>query len=69
MLSDKRDDIKLTISRNNNLNTTTEKEWYMLSDLMNKIDSKSVSSDEAINSYNDIVKKVKKSCKIKTTKE
>ena len=41
----------------------------MLSDLMNKIDSKSVSSDEAINSYNDIVKKVKKSCKIKTTKE
>ena len=61
---DKLDSIKLKIFRNKNLNTTIDKERYTLSDvidLVNKIDSKSIRMDEAINNYNDIAtKKVKK---------
>ena len=46
-----------------NLSTTIEKKGYTLSDvndLVNKIDSEIISRDEAINSCNDIAKKVKK---------
>ena len=61
---DKLDSIKLKIFRNKNLSTTIDKERYTLSDvidLVNKIDSKSIRMDEAINNYNDIAtKKVKK---------
>ena len=57
---DKLDNIKLKTFRNKNLSTTIGKERYALSDvndLVNKIISKSIRKDEAINSYNDIVKK------------
>ena len=61
---DKLDSIKLKIFRNKNLSTTIDKERYTLTDvidLVNKIDSKSIRMDEAINSYNNIAtKKVKK---------
>ena len=68
---DKLDSIKLNIFRNKNLSTTIDKERYTLSDknyLVNKIESKSISRDETINIYNDIVKKVKK-FQFKTNKE
>ena len=71
MSKDKLDGIKLNIFRNKNLSTTIDKERYTLSDknyLVNKIESKSISRDETINIYNDIVKKVKK-FQFKTNKE
>ena len=55
--------MKLKISRNKNLSTTMYKEKYTLRDvntLVNKIDSKSISKDEAINIYTDTAEKVKK---------
>ena len=58
MSKDKFDGIKLKISKNKNLSTTTIKETYRLSDvnyLVNKIESKSISRDEATYSYNNIV--------------
>ena len=58
MSKDKLDSTKLKISKNKNLSTTTIKERYRLSDvndLVNKIESKSISKDEATNSYNNIV--------------
>ena len=58
MSKDKLDGIKLKISKNKNLSTTTIKETYRLSDandLVNKIESKSISRDEATYSYNNIV--------------
>ena len=60
---DKLNRIKLKIFRNKKLTTTIDKTQYTLSDLndlVNKIDSKSISKDEAINIYNDIVEKGKK---------
>ena len=60
MSKDNLDSIKFKILRNKNLSTTIHKERYTLSDvndLVNKIISKSIRKDEAINSYNDIVKK------------
>ena len=60
---DKLDSIKLNIFRNKNLSTTIDKERYTPSDknyLVKKIESKSISRDETINIYNDIVKKVKR---------
>ena len=71
MSKDKLDSIKLNIFRNKNLSTMIDKERYTLSDknyLVNKIESKSISRDETINIYNDIVKKVKK-FQFKTNKE
>ena len=55
--------MKLKISRYKNLSTTMYKEKYTLRDvntLVNKIDSKSISKDEAINIYTDTAEKVKK---------
>ena len=63
MSKDKIDSVKLKFSGNKNLNTTIDEERYTLSDvndLVNKIDSKSISTDKTINSYNDIEKEVKK---------
>ena len=60
---DKIDSIKLKFSGNKILSTTIDKERYTLSDvndLVNKIDSKSISTDKTIKSYNDIEKEVKK---------
>ena len=60
---DKVDSIKLETSKEKNLNTTIDKGKYKLSDvndLVNKIENKSISRNETINTYNDIVKKVKK---------
>ena len=67
----KRDSIKLKIFRDKNLSTTIDKERYTLSnviDLVNKIDSKSIGMDEAINSYNDIAKKGEKNAKLRQTR-
>ena len=55
--------MKLKISRYKNLSATMYKERYTLRDvntLVNKIDSKSISKDEAINIYFDTAEKVKK---------
>ena len=55
--------MKLKISRYKNLSATMYKERYTLRDvntLVNKIDSKSISKDEAINIYTDTAEKVKK---------
>ena len=63
MSKDKIDSIKLKFSGNKILSTTIDKERYTLSDvndLVNKIDSKSISTDKTIKSYNDIEKEVKK---------
>ena len=63
MSKDKIDSTKLKFSGNKNLSTTIDKERYTLSDvndLVNKIDSKSISTDKTINSYNDTEKEVKK---------
>ena len=63
MSKDKVDSIKLETSKEKNLSTTIDKGKYKLSDvnhLVNKIENKSISRNEAINTYNDIVKKVKK---------
>ena len=63
MSKDKIDSTKRKFSGNKNLGTTIDKERYTLSDvndLVNKIDSKSISTDKTINSYNDIEKEVKK---------
>ena len=63
MSKDKLDSIKLKIFRNKKLATMIYKKQYLISDinnLVNKIDSKHTSNDEAINVYNDIAKKVKK---------
>ena len=60
---DKLNSIKLKILRNKKLSTTIDNKQYTLSDvndLVNKIDSKSISKDEIINIYNDIVEKGKK---------
>ena len=60
---DKLNSIKLKILRNKKLTTTIDKTQNTLSDindLVNKIDSKSVSKDETINIYNDIAGKGKK---------
>ena len=67
----KRDSIKLKIFRDKNLSTTIDKERYTLNnviDLVNKIDSKSIGMDEAINSYNDIAKKGEKNAKLRQTR-
>ena len=61
---DKLDNIKLKTFRNKNLSTTIGKERYVLSDvndLVNKTESKSISRDGAINSYDNIEEKGKKS--------
>ena len=63
MSKDKVDSIKLETSKEKNLSTTIDKGKYKLSDvndLVNKIENKSISRNEAINTSNDIVKKVKK---------
>ena len=68
---DKLDSIKLNIFRNKNLSTTIDKERYTPSDknyLVKKIESKSISRDETINIYNDIVKKSEKNCNLRETK-
>ena len=60
---DKLNSIKIKILRNKKLTTTIDKTQYTLSDindLVNKIDSKSISKDETINIYNDIAEKGKK---------
>ena len=60
---DKLNSIKLTILRNKKLNTTIDKNQYTISymnDFVNKIDSKSISRNGAINIYNDIAEKGKK---------
>ena len=52
---------KLKILRNKKLTTTIDKKQYMISDindLVNKIDSSSMSRNEAINIQNDIAEKV-----------
>ena len=57
---DKLDSIKLKVLRNKKLSTAVDKKQYKLNDLNhleNKIDSKSISKDEAINTYNDIAEK------------
>ena len=67
---DKLDSIKLKIFGNKNLSTTIDKERYTQSDvngLLNKISSKSISRDEAINSYNDIVEKSEKIARLRLT--
>ena len=68
MSKDKLNSIKLTILRNKKLNTTIDKNQYTISymnDFVNKIDSKSISRNGAINIYNDIAEKGKKNCRIK----
>ena len=63
MSKDKLDSIKLKIFRNKKLATMIYKKQYLISDinnLVNKIDIKHTSNNEAINVYNDIAKKVKK---------
>ena len=70
MSKDKLDSIKLKIFGNKNLSTTIDKERYTQSDvngLLNKISSKSISRDEAINSYNDIVEKSEKIARLRLT--
>ena len=60
---DKLNSIKLTILRNKKLNTTIDKNQYTISyinDFVNKIDSKRISRNDAINIYNDIAEKGKK---------
>ena len=60
---DKLNRIKLKIFRNKKLTTAIDKTQYTLSDindLVNKIGSKSISKDEAINIYNYIAEKGKK---------
>ena len=67
---DKLDSIKLKIFGDKNLSTTIDKERYTQSDvngLLNKISSKSISRDEAINSYNDIVEKSEKIARLRLT--
>ena len=52
---------KLKILRNKKLTTTIDKKQYMISDIndfVNKIDSSSMSRNEAINIQNDIAEKV-----------
>ena len=60
---DKLDSIKLKIYKNKNLSTMNG-----VNDLVMKIDSKSISRDEAINSYNDVSKKGEKIAKLRQTK-
>ena len=65
---DKLNSIKLTILRNKKLNITIDKNQYTISyinDFVNKIDSKRISRNDAINIYNDIAEKGKKNCRIK----
>ena len=60
---DKLYSIKLKIFRNKKLTTTIDKDQYTTSDindLMNKIDSKGISRNDAINIYNNIAEKGKK---------
>ena len=60
---DKLNSIKLTILRNKKLNITIDKNQYTISyinDFVNKIDSKRISRNDAINIYNDIAEKGKK---------
>ena len=64
MSKDKLDNIKPKTFRNKNLSTMIGKERYTLSDvndLVNKTESKSISRDGAINSYDNIAEKGKKS--------
>ena len=68
MSKDKLNSIKLTILRNKKLNITIDKNQYTISyinDFVNKIDSKRISRNDAINIYNDIAEKGKKNCRIK----
>ena len=63
MSKDKLNSIKLTILRNKKLNITIDKNQYTISyinDFVNKIDSKRISRNDAINIYNDIAEKGKK---------
>ena len=65
---DKLNSIKLTILGNKKLNITIDKNQYTISyinDFVNKIDSKRISRNDAINIYNDIAEKGKKNCRIK----
>ena len=60
---DKLNSIKLTILGNKKLNITIDKNQYTISyinDFVNKIDSKRISRNDAINIYNDIAEKGKK---------
>ena len=68
---DKLDNIKLKTFRNKNLSTTIGKERYALSDvndLVNKTESKSISRDGAINSYDNVAEKGKKIEKLRQKK-
>ena len=68
MSKDKLNSIKLTILGNKKLNITIDKNQYTISyinDFVNKIDSKRISRNDAINIYNDIAEKGKKNCRIK----
>ena len=63
MSKDKLNSIKLTILGNKKLNITIDKSQYTISyinDFVNKIDSKRISRNDAINIYNDIAEKGKK---------
>ena len=60
---DKLESIKLKIYKNKNFSTMNG-----VNDLVMKIDSKSISRDEAINSYNDVSKKGEKIAKLRQTK-
>ena len=60
---DKLNSIKLTILGNKKLNITIDKNQYTISyinDFVNKIDSKRISRNDAINIYNDTAEKGKK---------
>ena len=68
---DKCHSVKLKIRRDKCLGTVIDNRRYMLSDadnLVNKIDSKSISTDDAITIYNYIVEKVNKISELRQRK-